>query len=295
MKIALANQVDTSEFARDDEPYVEALAAIGVQVELAAWDDPEVDWSRFDLVQIRATWNYCERLPEFERWCQRVSRVSQLHNPAPLISWNADKRYLRDLETNGVPIVPTHWIEAGAQPDIAEALARFGTRRGFLKPTVGANASGTLRFNLEGDPSHAIEVHQHLAKHGREGAMMLQPYLDSVERSGELSLLYFDGALSHAVRKIPRAGDFRVQDDHGAIDAPAQPTEQQRRLGRRCIERVHELPFMSELPLYARVDLMTGPAGQDWLGELELIEPSLFFRHDPGAAGRLASALLRRA
>ena len=124
--------------------------------------------------------------------------------------------------------------------------------------------------------------------------MMLQPYLPSVEVSGELSLIYFDGKFSHAVRKVPVAGDYRVQDDHGASDHPETPNADQLALGQRCLDFLTAKKFDTAPLLYARVDLMTGPAGEDWIGELELIEPSLFFRHDAQAAGRLASALLAR-
>lgn len=294
MRIALANQVDATEFALDDEAYLAALRNAGVEVEQAAWDDPEVDWSRFDGVQIRTTWNYHERPAEFRSWCERVAAQSRLFNEPALVAWNANKTYLREVEAAGIPIVPTHWIDPGETVDICAALANFETTKGFLKPAIGANASGTLRFEIEADGRAPERCAAHLAEHGRDVVMMLQPYLASVEHSGELSLIYFDGALSHCVRKIPKAGDYRVQDDHGASDRPETPTPAQLELAQRCLEFVNGLPFVSEPLLYARVDLMTGSAGDDQVGELELIEPSLFFRHDPAAAPRLATALLRR-
>lgn len=294
MRIALANQVDATEFALDDEAYLSALRQAGVEVDLAPWDDPKVDWSVYDAVQIRTTWNYHERLPAFKAWCEHVGSMTKFFNPPELIAWNAQKVYLRECEKAGIPIVPTRWIDRGRSIDIAVEMAKFGTRRGFLKPAVGANASGTLRFDLNADGSAPAEANEHLVKEAAANVMMLQPYLPSVELSGELSLIYFDGELSHCVRKIPQPGDYRVQDDHGAIDRPEEATAAQLELGRECINFIAKLPFMQGPPLYARVDLMTGPAGEDWVGELELIEPSLFFRHDEGAAPRLAKALMQR-
>jgi hypothetical protein len=294
MRIALATQVDATEFALDDEAYLSALREAGAEVELAAWDDPDVDWSRFDGVQIRTTWNYHEQPEAFRAWCQGVAEQSRLFNGAAVVEWNANKTYLREVEAAGIPIVPTRWIDPGESIDIAAALERFGTTRGFLKPAIGANASGTLRFALEADGTAPESCATHLSEHGRNVVMMLQPYLSSVEESGELSLIYFGGELSHCVRKIPKAGDYRVQDDHGASDRPETPTSAQLELAQRCLDFVNGLPFIEEPLLYARVDLMTGPAGQDQVGELELIEPCLFFRHDAEAAPRLAAALLRR-
>ena len=294
MRIALANQVDATEFALDDEVYLAALERAGATVELAPWDDERVDWARFDAVQIRTTWNYHERLPDFTAWCKRTAELTRFFNPPELIAWNAEKIYLRECEAAGIPIVPTTWIDRGGEVDIAAEMARFGTRRGFLKPAVGANASGTLRFDLEADGGAPEAAVAHLREHGANAVMMLQPYLPSVEQSGELSLIYFDNELSHCVRKIPVPGDYRVQDDHGASDRPETPTEAQLAIAQQSLAFVQGLAFMTSKPLYARVDLMTGPEGEDWVGELELIEPSLFFRHDADAAGRLASALLRR-
>jgi hypothetical protein len=294
MRIALANQVDATEFALDDEAYLAALRNRGVEVELAAWDDNRVDWSRFDAVQIRTTWNYHERLDDFRRWCEAVSASTRLFNPAALIAWNAQKTYLRQCERAGLPIVPTRWIDPGEGLDLGQALRAFGTERGFLKPAVGANASGTLRFELDAKGEAPDHANQHLSEHGKETVMMLQPYLPSVEKSGELSLIFFDEELSHCVRKIPVEGDYRVQDDYGASDRLETPNAAQLRLARRCVDFVNALPFMASKALYARIDLMTGPRGEDWIGELELIEPSLFFRHDANAANRLAEALLAR-
>ena len=296
MRIALANQLNASEFAADDEHYLEALRQAGVDAQLAAWDDPGVDWASFDAVQVRTTWNYHEHLNDFLAWCRRVSALTHLENPAPLISWNAQKLYLRHLEASGIAIVPTRWFQQGTSLDeatLGSAVRALGAHRGFLKPAIGANASGTLAFELEQDRA-PVEACEHLSTAGKHSTMMLQPYLSSVEQSGELSLIYFAGELSHCVRKVPKAGDYRVQDDHGATDFPAKPSSEALHLAQRCLRLIADLPFMTQSCLYARVDLMSGLDGRPCVGELELIEPSLFFRHDPQAAGRLVRALLSR-
>ena len=46
--------------------------------------------------------------------------------------------------------------------------------------------------------------------------------------------------------------------------------------------------------LYSRVDLVTSEAGEDVLMEVELIEPSLYFRKMPAAAEPFSDELARR-
>ena len=118
--------------------------------------------------------------------------------------------------------------------------------------------------------------------------MILQPYLSTVETEGEVSLIYFDGCFSHAVRKIPVAGDYRVQDDFGAEDTPIEATAVMLSLSKRVIA------FFAVPPLYARIDLLFDSETGWVLNEVELIEPSLFFRHAPNAPKRLVGALLKR-
>lgn len=246
-----------------------------------------MDWSEFDAVLVRTTWDYQEKLPAFLRWVGRVSRVSRLFNPARTLRWNTNKRYLADLESRGVAIVPTVWLEAGDTVDVAGLVASKGWTRAFLKPQVGATARETLRFDTDERGLAAAQAHvDRLLPH--EG-LMLQPYLASVEEVGELSLLFVEGGLTHAVRKVPVPGDYRVQDDFGASDFPVPVGAAEVDLGRSILRAASREPL-----LYGRVDFMTGPDGSLLLGELELIEPSLFLRHDPHRGAVLAEALMAR-
>jgi glutathione synthase/RimK-type ligase-like ATP-grasp enzyme len=182
--------------------------------------------------------------------------------------------------------------------DLTAAVRERGIRRGFLKPLVAANARGTLRFDTT-DAKQLAAAQVHLERMTERVDMMLQPYLDSVEREGELSAIFFDGALSHACRKVPVAGDYRVQDDHGAHDEPVVLEDEALAVCERtlagmaaCFERRGW--DIAQPLLYARVDLLRDDGGRWVLNELEVVEPSLFFRHGPAAAHVLARALLRR-
>jgi|SRR5712671_1640554 len=273
--VALATCATVPAWEVDDRPFHDALKARGIDARQAVWDDAGIDWSAFDAVVIRTTWDYQEKQDAFVAWAERLP--VPLHNPPDIVRWNTHKSYLRDLDARGVPIIPTEWLDRGTRPDIASLCAARGWTRAFLKPCVGATARETLRFDA-GDPAAQRHADRLLAKED----LMLQPYLSRVETDGELSAIFIGGELSHAVRKVPVPGDFRVQDDFGAkdyaIEFPDLP------LARRAVEAV------GRRLLYARADFLIADEGLQ-LTELELVEPSLFFRHGRHAADRLAEAI----
>ncbi len=298
MRIALATCRTLPPHERDDLRFHAVLRELGVDFELTVWDDPTVDWASFDAVLIRSTWDYWDKHGQFVDWAERTAACTRLFNPAPLVRWNTHKGYLRELSELGVPLAETVWFATGDRCDLAAVVRERGIRRGFLKPLVAANARGTVRFDAS-DGAQLAAAQGHLERMTERVDMMLQPYLSSVETQGELSAIFFDGALSHAVRKVPAAGDYRVQDDWGAHDEPVVPDADVLAVCERtlagmtaCIER-RGWDFALPL-LYARIDLLRDDAGRWVLNELEVVEPSLFFRHGPEAPNMLARALLRR-
>lgn len=253
----------------DERPLHAALRARGATVSTPTWDDPDVDWEQYDLVLPRTTWDYHHHRAAFVAWAERIG--PRLVNPAPILRWNTDKRYLRDLD---VPQLPTLFIEDGALPDVPWP-------RAFLKPAIGATAEFTLRFDA--DAAGLAAARAHLRAH--PGVFLLQPYVASVETAGERSAIVVAGEITHYVRKQPVPGDYRVQDDYGATDAPHDPSDAERSFA----DRVRRA--MPSGSVYARIDWLLGPAGPALI-ELEAVEPCLFLRHGPAAAERLAAALL---
>ncbi|MFG0329368.1 MAG: hypothetical protein ACF8PN_05650 [Phycisphaerales bacterium] len=272
----------------DDIPLHGALASLGVDVETPCWDDPQVEWGRYEGCLIRTTWDYMEKRDDYVDWAERVGRTTPLFNPSSIVAWNTKKTYLRDLEERGAPTVPTVWIENGCSFSLREALREREWKKAFLKPVIGATARETMRFDAS-DDEQVEEAERHLERmRGRGEDMMLQPYLDRVETEGEISAIVIDGAITHTVRKIPVPGDYRVQDDFGASDEPT--TFSGTELGIVC----EVLDSIEGDLLYARADFLRDHEGKARLTELELVEPSLFFRHGPYAAERLAEALCDR-
>ncbi len=286
MLVATATCSNLPHWEVDDVPLHAAFAKRGVEVVRPNWDDPTFDWGRCDACLIRTTWDYMERQDEYLEWARRVAAMTKLFNPYELVRWNTDKHYLRDLESRGVPITPTVWIEAGSSIDLRQVLSQKGYKRAFIKPVIGATARETLRF--EATEAGIEAATRHLDRMLIDESMILQPYQQSVETEGELSVVMIDGEFTHAVRKIPVPGDYRVQDDFGATDGPVTLSDEELGLAEEIVRRID-----GEW-LYARVDFLRDQDGALMLSELELVEPLLFFRHCPQAADRLAESLCRR-
>ncbi|MCH7700355.1 MAG: hypothetical protein IID37_01590 [Planctomycetes bacterium] len=290
MRIALPTCSNLPDWEVDDGPLHAAFADRGVDVERPVWDDARIDWSRYRACLIRTTWDYQEKRQAFVAWAQRIAQMMPLFNPCTIVEWNTHKSYLRDLEQRGLPVTPTVWLNPGELVDLSRILSERGWHRAFLKPAVGATARETLRF--EATSAGLADAERHLHRMLQTETMLLQPYWSSVETGGELSAIFVDGRLTHAVRKVPVPGDYRVQDDFGASDELITLSDDEVALARRCMAAVE--PNGHEPLLYGRVDFLCDDDGRLRLSELELVEPSLFFRHCPTAADALAEALCRR-
>jgi glutathione synthase/RimK-type ligase-like ATP-grasp enzyme len=286
-RIALITARQALSLDEDLSPLANALHHIGVEVHIVPWDAAQ-DWSEFDMLLLRSTWDYTWRLAEFLGWAERASRVAALVNNLPTIRWNVDKHYLGALAAAGVPVVPTSFVEPDAE--LAEALERFlasdGCAELVIKPAIGAGSRDAQRHPRQARAAALAHAARLLAA---GHSVVLQPYLARVDREGEAALIFFGGEFSHSIRKAallqPGAGattEFFAAETISARQAAADELA----VARQALAAV---PFGT--PLYARVDLIRDDRGQPRLLELELIEPSLFFAHAPQAAARFAECL----
>jgi glutathione synthase/RimK-type ligase-like ATP-grasp enzyme len=292
MKIALVTAIAAYSLDEDLAPLQQALETTGFEVQILAWDDPSVSWSRFDAVLLRSPWDYTERLGEFLAWAERVDAQTTLLNPLSVIRANTDKHYLGDLAARGLAVVPSRFVEPGA--DAGSALSAFldefrDAAEFVVKPAVGAGSRDAQRYGREQVEAAGAHV-QRLVSAGR--STLLQPYLDAVDRDGETALMFFDGVFSHAIRKAPLL--FRDQGPTRALFAPEKitartPGDDELALAGAVLAALPEAPLA-----YARVDLIRDADGSPRLLELELTEPSLFFPFADGSAARFAASLLQR-
>ncbi|MBZ3900538.1 ATP-grasp domain-containing protein [Streptomyces griseiscabiei] len=270
---------------RDLPVLVEALRDAGADAAAVRWDDPAADWAGYDLVVLRSTWDYSWRAAEFVAWAEKVGAVTRLANPADVVRWNTDKRYLGELARAGVPAVPTGYLAPGDPVTLPEA------HEYVVKPTSGAGARFAARYT----PGQRETAVRHVERmHGEGFTAMVQPFVTSIDTEGERALQFFGGRLLHASRKgavlAPGTAYDADKTAHPGLE-PWTPTEAELSVAERALAAV---PGRPEL-LYARVDLVTGDDGQPCVMELELVEPNLFLWLHPDSLPHVVDAILAAA
>ncbi|RDS79097.1 hypothetical protein DWU98_19685 [Dyella monticola] len=269
---------------KDDVYLMAMLERLGVQPVVCVWNDPAVDWGGFDAVLVRTIWDYFEHYPAFLAWTQMLDRLNAIViNDTNMLRWNSDKRYLLDLERQGVPIIPTQVVPGR---DLHERLPSLPDGEVVIKPTVSGGAWHTVRGRAR---TTAFEnACEPLPK---SLDYLVQPFVPEIASHGEWSLMFFGGAYSHAVLKRPTVGDYRVQEQHGGSTAPATPDAGLVDAANKVLAAVGALEHQP--PDYARIDGVV-INGQFVLMELEVIEPALFLAQRPDAAERFARHLAER-
>jgi glutathione synthase/RimK-type ligase-like ATP-grasp enzyme len=270
-----------AQILREERLLQDALHRLGLRTERVAWSNPTMVWSTARCAVFRTTWDYFDRFREFSAWVARAEHETKLLNAGSLIRWNWDKHYLLDLAQRSIAIPPTRMIEAGSTTSLEQEFAAGGWREAIIKPAISGAARHTYRLDATTIATHA-EVFTRLIA---DEAMLLQEFQSSILTAGEISLIVIGGRFSHAVRKRAKAGDFRVQDDHGGTVAAHDASADEIRAAEQAVAAC------PQLPLYARVDLVRDGSGRLLVMELELIEPELFLRFHPPSADDLARAI----
>ena len=255
-----------------------AFAAREIELVERDWAAPLAAFEGCDGALIGTTWDYQDHHQSFLARLEALAMP--VFNPPTTVRWNADKRYLRELAGQGAPIIPTIWEDDATRDEIETALDRFGCERVVVKRQVGAGALGQLDFARDRLPDTDWRL-------GRPA--MIQPFLPAIETEGELSFVFIDGALSHAVRKRPAAGDYRIQSLFGGREEPVVPDPAD-----LCAARDVCVLLPGPTPLYARIDMVRDDEGRLLLMEAELVEPYLYPEQGPQLGKRLAAALARR-
>ncbi len=292
MRVAIATFAAMPPEFTDDERLAGALADLGAVVAHVPWDDAGADWSLFDAVVIRSTWDYTFRRAEFVAWAESVG--ARLHNSPAVVRWNSDKRYLEGLAEAGIPVVETSFVGSGdLLPDLAGEVV--------VKPTVSGGARDTGRFSA-GRHAEALALIGRIHASGKTA--MVQPYLASVDAIGETAIVCLDGEPSHVLRKgaVLRPDEVAPLRDDALRAAEVmydpelvlagEASDAEFDLARQVID--HVVDRFGYVPLYARVDMVAAPDGSPVLMELEAIEPNLYLDQAPGGAERVAAAIAGR-
>lgn len=265
----------------EDELVKKALEKDGLKVVRLSWDDPDFDWSSTNFVLFRTTWDYFDRFDEFSAWLTKISQQTTLINSENIIRWNLDKHYLLDLQQNGVHICESYFIEKGTSSTLKVLSEKYGLTNFVIKPCISGAARHTYQVNSE----TISEYESIFKKLISQEAFIIQPFQHNIVEKGEISLMIMNGEFTHAVLKIAKKGDFRVQDDFGGSVHNYNPTEEEIAFAEKAVNAC------PEKPMYARVDVFTDNNGKLAIAELELIEPELWFRNSPEAAAQLSKGI----
>jgi len=298
--VVLATSAAYADLSPDDRLLRDALARRGVPTSVRVWSDAAAWLGPPALVVLRSCWDYHLRLDEFLAWLDALGTAGHVvRNPPAVVAWNARKRYLLALAARGVRIAPTVLLCADDAPHVPERTAALVAAAPatwadvVVKPEVSASAFETWRATLPLDDASAARLSRGLA--GRD--LLVQAFQPAITARGETSLLFFAGAFSHAVVKRAAPGDFRVQSEHGGRSHAIAPGAALVAHAAGILDGAAALTgcAVDDL-LYARVDVLASDDAHEppTLMELELVEPSLFFGYDAGAADRLADAIVRR-
>lgn len=281
MDLAIATCLTLPEPDVDHEPLLAAFAARGLRTETLAWDDPVARWDDAPVVLLRSTWNYHLDPDGFLAWVDRIG--ARLRNPGAIVRWNVHKGYLLALEAAGLAVVPTRLVRRGPGADLGLLAAAAAWGEVVAKPAISCGSFETRRGN-GGDRALAGWFADQVATRD----MLVQPYVASVDGYGERSLIWVDGEVTHAIRKSPRFSGARE-----AVSDAMSISDDERAFAAHALELAERVT--GHRPTYARVDLARDDGGRPMLMELELIEPSLFFRQGPAACARLVEAIARTA
>ena len=279
--IVLATASDQPDITASDRLYADALERQGFSVMGAPWDGPRAAFDGAAAVVIRSTWGYYRASDAIRGWTEAMAAACRLFNPIALVRWNLRKDYIASLAAASVRVPQTHFV-ACESAAIEKVFAETGWSRAVVKPMTGASGYSVELVT----PERVGEAVSRLAGEARLSGVLVQEFLPEIA-NGELSLIYFNGAFSHAVRKRPPQGEFRVNSRFGATRSAETPSREVTEQGAAALRA------LPEPPLYARVDGVVRD-GALIVIEVVVLEPALFLEFVPLAAERFADATIAR-
>ena len=274
----------TEQVIIEDELLKQNLTSLGLKVNRKSWSDKSYKWEDTKFAIFRTTWDYFDRYDEFFKWIEKTKMKTKFINSEEIIKWNINKKYLIELEKKGINIAPTILIKNTEKINLKQLFHTTKWKEAVIKPAISGAAKNTYRINKENYTEYEKKFYDLI----KEESMLFQEFLDDILKNGEISLILIGGKYTHAIRKIAKKGDFRVQDDHGGKVVNYNATQQEINFAKKCLKAT------DYSPIYARVDIIYDNDNKPSLSELELIEPELWFRNYPQAAKLLAESIYNK-
>ncbi|MBC7747976.1 MAG: hypothetical protein H7Z76_05250 [Methylotenera sp.] len=282
MKIALLTCEKLPDLNPEDQKIIPALAQHNIESSAVIWSDKTVNWTDFDYLIFRNTWDYFEKETEFKIWLDHIENLGiKTLNPIEVIKQNIHKFYLREMEQQGITILPTLFIEKTGHLDLAKRIPSHW-KKAVIKPAFSAGSYLTEVF----DVSNSTEIDQQYATIALEKELLVQEFMPQIQTLGETSFIFFNKKFSHAVNKKPVEGDFRVQSLFGGIYTLVHPSQDLIQKAQKVVDT-----FKEDL-LYARVDGIL--IDQElYLMEVECIEPDLYFNLSENSLERFVASIVK--
>jgi hypothetical protein len=284
--LALISAEEAEHHDKDLALLTKQLDFTGVKWEIVHWHDNNVDWGKYTCAKIQSPWDYHKRIDEFQAWLSKVAQVTTLLNPIPIINWNIDKRYLKELINAGIPTIQTTFVENEMDLCKQEHILDNDI---IVKPAISAGSNDTFRFISKKDEAYAHA--KNILSSGR--TVLIQPYLKTIDTFSESGIIFINGKFGHAISKSAIFGD--TKNEHNGLYFEAKvikrdPTPLEKEFGERII--VWLTAKFGRVPLYARIDTVIDASGSPVVMELELLEPSLFLHlaEEADTAAMLAAA-----
>ena len=276
-KIAFATYSELPNLSENDRLLIPFFQEKGYEIIPEIWDNPETNWEQYDAVLIRSTWDYYLNPEKFKSWVSTfINSKTKLFNAPEIILKNSHKFYLKELFDQGVNIIPTIFSSENVK---ANDLTKW--EKVVIKPAVSAGSHETEVFETAAITQEILDAK--IAK----GDWLIQPFLEEIQDAGEISMLFFGGKFSHAIQKVPKSGDFRVQKQFGAQYLKFSPSNELLSIAITIVE------IAGKESTYARVDGVMTKNGF-LLMEVEMIEPDLFFEHAVEEPRKLAEVVLEK-
>lgn len=297
-RVTLVTSKDYPNLDPDDAGLPDALAERGLDPAIAVWNDGDVDWEAANVCVVRSVRDYAENRDAFVSWARSVRK---LMNPADVLEWASDKHYLRDLAALGMPIVPTRWLEPEQHLTKNQVHTRFPALDDFVvKPAVSSGGREMGRYTANRGESRMKAIMRAVSLLEKGRSVMVQSYLDQVDTYGEISLVYFNGILSHAVQKSAmlqpaEETDTRLQDEGVHSHEPTPQEWEWGEEARRAIHRhIVNREKREQLLLFCRVDIVPDGHGGCYVMEISPLDGRLFLADTPGGVEKFAEAIASR-
>jgi glutathione synthase/RimK-type ligase-like ATP-grasp enzyme len=265
----------------EDQLLILELKKLGLRVIKKAWDSSSFNWSDTKFAVFRSTWDYFDKFKEFKKWLEKVKKETIFINSYELINWNLDKKYLIELNKKGINIPTSVVVTKKDNLTLANLFKKYNFNEAIIKPTISGAARDTYRITKNNFYDYENNFFDLKSKED----LIFQEFLSNIISQGEISLIFIGRKYTHAVKKIAKEGDFRVQDDHGGSVEVYNATKEEILFAQDCLEKC------PVLPIYSRIDIIYDNKNEICLGEIEVIEPELWFRNNKNAAKLLASEI----